>query len=112
MKRWPADLPVPGSGSTGGRYLFNHKRGAIALSLSLLSTHYLDMTEILLRRTHSSKDCVWPLLGMCYSMMLFAFIPTFFQVLGVFSSPLSLSHSLSLLFFFLVLTLFPRFLYL
>ena len=50
VKPWPADLVVVGSSPAGGRDLFNGNRGSIAHSLSLLSTHHPDLTEILLKK--------------------------------------------------------------
>ena len=44
VKRWPADLAVPGSRLAGGEHLPNRKRGFIAFSIT---PHRLDMTEIL-----------------------------------------------------------------
>ena len=49
-----AYLSVPGSVSVLGETVFKRKRGSIAHSLSLSSSH-LDMTEILLKRTQNPK---------------------------------------------------------
>ena len=50
VKRWSADLAVPGSISASGGVLFNHERCSIAHSLSLSHAHLPVMTEILLNR--------------------------------------------------------------
>ena len=59
VKRWPTDLAVPSSIPTRGekktkekkKNLLNRKRGSIAHSLSLSTSHRPDMTEILLKRS-------------------------------------------------------------
>ena len=51
VQRWPTDLVVMSSSPALGEDLFSRERGSIAHSLSLLSTHRPDMTEILLKRT-------------------------------------------------------------
>ena len=51
VKRWPADLAVPRSIPALGENLPSCKRSSVAHSLSLLSYHRPDITEILLKRT-------------------------------------------------------------
>ena len=51
VKRWPADLAVPGSVSAGGGNTFHRRRSASVYSLSLSSSHRPDMTEILSKVT-------------------------------------------------------------
>ena len=50
VKRWPADLVVPGSSTNSGKDLFCCKQGYIAYTLSLSPTNPPDMTEIPLKR--------------------------------------------------------------
>ena len=50
VKPWPTDLVVPSLTRLEAN-LLNCKRGSIAHSLPLSSTHRPDMTEILLKRT-------------------------------------------------------------
>ena len=50
VKVWPTDLAVMGSIPAWGEDLFYRKRGSIAHSLSLSSTHHPDITEILSTR--------------------------------------------------------------
>ena len=45
FNRWPADLVT--LGSIGGGNRLNRKRGSVAYSLSLPTSHRLDTTEVL-----------------------------------------------------------------
>ena len=49
VKRWPADLSVPGLSPASGLDFFNRKRDSVAHGLSLSLTHRPDMTKILLK---------------------------------------------------------------
>ena len=51
VKHWPSDPSVPRSIPARGEIFSTVKRGSIAQSLSLSTSHRPDMTEILLKRT-------------------------------------------------------------